>query len=230
MAGTSTGSTRWPTSDWQGLLRDAIRLVDTLKDAPTWTFGGGTALAVLYEHRISYDIDIFLPSADALTDLSPTRNPVTKELLGAHGYQFPGNYLKLELGRGEIDFILAGRRTDDPSRPYEFEGRRILLETPWESAIKKIFYRSSTFKIRDVFDVAAVIEHDGERLKPYLGEVEDKLARLLDRIDALAPVYEERAKADINPTDRGRKYMSGEAIESIAAFIRQWRSEIRPSC
>src|SRR3546814_11003843 len=82
MAGTSTGSTRWPTSDWpasswQGLLRDAIRLLDTLKEPPTWTFGGGTALAVFYEHRISYDIDIFLPNADAVSDLSPARNPAT---------------------------------------------------------------------------------------------------------------------------------------------------------
>src|SRR3546814_2156175 len=85
MAGPSTGSTRWPTSDWpasswQGLLRDAIRLLDTLKEPPTWTFGGGTALAVFYEHRISYDIDIFLPNADAVSDLSPARNPATKAL------------------------------------------------------------------------------------------------------------------------------------------------------
>lgn len=225
MAGTSTGSTRWPTSDWQSLLRDAIRLIDTLKDAPTWIFGGGTALAVLYEHRISYDIDIFLASADALTDLSPARNPATKALLGAHGYQFPGNYLKLELERGEIDFILAGRRTDDPTKEYDFEGRTILVETPWECGIKKIFYRSSTFKVRDVFDLAAVIDHDGGRLKPYLSEVEDKLDRLLDRIDALIPVYEERAKEDINPAKQGRRYMTAEAIESIVAFVRDWQRD-----
>src|SRR3546814_18377632 len=80
-------STRWPTSDWQGLLRDAIRLLDTLKEPPKWTFGGGTALAVFYEHRISYDVDIFLSNAEAVTDLSPARNPATKALLGEHGYQ-----------------------------------------------------------------------------------------------------------------------------------------------
>src|SRR3546814_8339789 len=73
--------------------------------------GGGTALAVFYEHRISYDVDIFLSNAEAVTDLSPARNPATKALLGEHGYQFPGNYLKLELDRGETDFILGGRRT-----------------------------------------------------------------------------------------------------------------------
>jgi hypothetical protein len=229
MAGTSTGSTRWPTSGWQDLLRDAIRLIDTLKDTPAWTFGGGTALAVLYEHRISFDVDIFLTNADSLTDLAPAKNPATKALLGERGYQFPGNYLKLELENGEIDFILAGRRTDDPTEPYEFEGRSILIETPWESAIKKIFYRSSTFKVRDVFDLAAVIDHDGERLTSYMPEVEDKLDRLLDRIDALIPVYNERAKVDINPTVQGRKYMTKKAIETIAAFVRNWQRENRPA-
>jgi hypothetical protein len=234
MAGTSGGSTRWPTSgwppsDWQGLLRDAIRLIDTLTEAPAWTFGGGTALAVHYGHRISYDIDIFLASADALTELSPAKNPATRALLGAHSYQFPGNYLKLELDRGEIDFIVAGRRTDDPSAPHDFEGRSILLETPWESAIKKIFYRSSTFKIRDVFDVAAVIDRDGAHLAPCISEVANKLDRLLDRIDALTPVYEERARKDLNPTEAGRKYMTAEAIARVAAFIREWRSGNAPA-
>src|SRR3546814_16935583 len=115
MAGTSTGSTRWPTSDWQGLLRDAIRLLDTLKEPPKWTFGGGTALAVFYEHRISYDVDIFLSNAEAVTDLSPARNPAQKALLGEHGYQFPGNYLKLELDRGKIELLLGGGR---PAAPH----------------------------------------------------------------------------------------------------------------
>lgn len=229
MPGTSTGSTRWPTSNWQDLLRDAIGLIDTLKHAPTWIFGGGTALAVLYGHRISYDIGIFFADADALTDLSPAKNPATKALLGEHGYQFPRSYLKPELDRGEVDFILAGRRTKDPTQTLGFEGRTILIETPWESAIKKIFYRSPTFKVRDVFDLAAVIDHDGEQLKPCLGEVEDKLDRLLDRIDALIPVYEQRARTDLNPTEQGRKYMTREAIESLAAFIRAWQSEVPPA-
>src|SRR3546814_18840186 len=117
MAGTSTGSTRWPTSDWQGLLRDAIRLLDTLKEPPKWTFGGGTALAVFYEHRYSYDVDIFLSNAEAVTHLSPARTPETQALLGAHGTQFHVNYLNLKLARGEIDFLLRGRRTAQPRRP-----------------------------------------------------------------------------------------------------------------
>jgi hypothetical protein len=206
------------------LLRDAIKLLDTLKEQPKWTFGGGTALAVFYGHRISYDIDIFLSDSDAITALSPNKNVVTKALLAGHGYQFPGNYLKLELDRGEIDFISGGQRTADPTEPWEFEGRSILIETPWEAAIKKIFYRPSTFKVRDVFDLAAVIDRDGDKLKSYLPEVEDRLDKLIDRLDALRPVYAAYVVTDINPTEKGLKYIGADAIETVFNFIRDWKN------
>lgn len=209
------------------MLHDAITLLDTLKTPPRWTFGGGTALAVFYEHRISYDIDIFVSDSEVVTALSPGKNPATKKLLGAHGYQFPGNYLKLQLDKGEIDFIVGGRRTDLPTQPWEFDGRTILIETPWEAAIKKIFYRPSTFKIRDVFDLAAVVDHDSETLRLYLHEVEDKLAKVIDRIDALIASYEALAINDINPTEIGRKYMTTAAIQRVAAFLSDWQRQPR---
>jgi hypothetical protein len=81
MAGSSAGSRKWRTSDWQALLNDALRLLDTLGGNVTWSFGGGTALAVAYEHRVSYDVDIFLSSADAVTALAPYQNPATRVLL-----------------------------------------------------------------------------------------------------------------------------------------------------
>jgi hypothetical protein len=111
------------------LLHDAIALLDTLTPRPKWSFGGGSSLAVFYDHRISYDVDIFLAGADAVTALSPGRNRATKALLAGRSFQFPGNYLKLEMDGGEIDFILAGERTRDPVQPWEFEGRKIAIET-----------------------------------------------------------------------------------------------------
>jgi len=76
----SRGSRKWRISDWRSLLRDAIGLIDTLSENPEWTFGGGTSLAIRYHHRTSYDIDIFVRSAQVLTDLSPNKNPATKAL------------------------------------------------------------------------------------------------------------------------------------------------------
>jgi len=74
------------------------------------------------------------------------------------GYQFPGNYLKLQLESGEIDFIVAGRRTSDPVQGWEFEGggststrrgkprsRRCSIgHRPSRCAMRSIWLRSST--------------------------------------------------------------------------------------
>lgn len=224
MAGTSPGSKKWRTSDWRGLLRDAVALIETLNERPRWSFGGGTSLAVFYDHRISYDIDIFVANSDTLTALSPAQNPATKALLAGRGYQFPGNYLKLQMERGEIDFIVAGRRTADPVQPWKFETREIEIDTPWETVIKKMFHRPSTFKVRDAFDLAAVVDRHGEQLRPHLIVVEDRLDKLIDRLDALAAAYESMVVDDINITEAGSKYATGEAIGSAIAFLAKWRA------
>lgn len=222
-------TSEWPETEWKSLLHSAIGLLDTLREQPKWSFGGGTSLGIFYGHRISYDIDIFLSDSDALRDLSPGRNAATRELLLGRSFQYPGNYLKLELEAGEIDFIIGSRMTDDPVCRWEFEGRRIFLENPWETAIKKIFYRSSTFKIRDIFDLASVIEKDGDVLFSCLPFVEDKLDRLNDRIDALMTIYEKEAAADINPTEAGRHLMGSAAPGLVMDFIQEWKCGRIPS-
>jgi hypothetical protein len=91
-----------------------------------------------------------------------------------------------------------------------------------------IFHRSSTFKVRDAFDLAAVIDHDGAQLKAHLFEVEDRLDKLIDRVDALAATYEKTAAVEINATASGRKYMDAQAIQSVISFLTDWRNQPRP--
>lgn len=225
MAEPSHGSEKWRTSHWQGLLRDSIRLIESLKEEPVWTFGGGTALAVHLDHRISYDIDIFVKDSDVLRDLAPARNPLTKQLLGNRKFEYPGQNLKLRMDEGEIDFIVAGRRTDDPSSPWIFEGRTIRLENPWEIAVKKIFYRPSTFKVRDVFDLAAVLEHHRDPLWSALSEVEDKLDKVIDRVSRIVPQYRTLIADDITPTEKGRRYMHEDSPRAVLAFLYERKSE-----
>ena len=224
MARISRGSRKWPTSDWRGLLHDAVTLLDTLTEVPRWSFGGGTSLAVFYDHRISYDVDIFIADSDALTALSPNRNPATTALLAGRSYQFPGNYLKLQIENGEIDFIVAGRRTATPVQPWPFENRKIDIDTPWETAIKKMFYRPSTFKVRDAFDLAAVVDHHAEQLRSNLNVIEDRIDKLIDRLDALTPAYESMVADDINPTEAGARYAKEDALRSAIALLKDWQS------
>jgi hypothetical protein len=224
MARTSRGSRKWPTSAWRGLLHDAVALLDTLKEQPRWSFGGGTSLAVFYDHRVSYDVDIFVSDSDTVTALSPNRNPATTALLAGRSYQFPGNYLKLEMEAGEIDFIIAGRRTSEPVQAWRFERREIDIDMPWETAIKKMFYRPSTFKVRDAFDLAAVVDHHPEQLRSNLSVIEDRIDKLLDRLDALAAAYERMVADDINPSEAGVRYGKKEALQSAIALLSDWQS------
>lgn len=218
---TSVGSQRWQTSNWQGLLRSVLPILGELPGKSEWSFGGGTALAVAYAHRISHDIDIFLNSANTLRSLTPAKNPAVKALVGDGNFEFPGNYLKLNLADGEIDFIVAAAVTDNPTTAWSFEGRTIPLETPAEIAAKKISYRSSTFKVRDVFDLAVVISHQRNAVDSALTELTEKLPRLVDRVSKLKPVFVEQASADINPTDFGRQYLD-RAPDIVLGYLTDW--------
>jgi hypothetical protein len=178
---------------------------------------------VHYDHRYSYDIDAFVGSGDVIRALSPNRNPAAKALLKGRKYEYSGNYLKLVLDSGEIDFIVGGARTDRAVETWSFEGRAVPIDMPWETAVKKMFYRPSTFKVRDVFDLAAVVERHPDELRACMTEIDDRLQRLLDRIDALRPVYATLAVDDINPTESGQKYMTSDAVEKVFDFLRDYQ-------
>jgi hypothetical protein len=95
-------------------MRKALVALDSLEGGPgPWTFGGGTALALILGHRVSYDVYIFLDSSTVMKTLAPNINPVTKSLCDA--WQWPGKYLKLILRDvGEIDFLNAPSYIEDP--------------------------------------------------------------------------------------------------------------------
>lgn len=177
-------------------------------------------MSVHLDHRISYDIDIFVRSSDVIADLTPSRNPATKRLLAGRRFDYPGNYLKLRLDEGEIDFIVASLRTRSlPYTKWDFEGRAVRLESPWETVTKKVFYRASKFKVRDVFDMAAVVAAQSDRLAESLAEVADKIPLLSDRVRLMAPFYEELAANDINPAEHGKRFMTAAAPESVLDFL-----------
>ena len=154
-----------------------------LSDLETcWTLGGGTGLFLSLNHRVSYDIDIFLEDPRALKRIAG--DPRIKRI--SDDWQFPGNYLKLIRQEGEIDFILASNITENPFFVYNFKGAQINVETPAEIIAKKIRYRGSSFAIRDIFDFARAIDHNPhlmEKLRPVISHKD--FQRTLDRVTLL---------------------------------------------
>lgn len=204
------GSGRWLPSKWEDLLQKALVALDSLEGGPgPWTFGGGTALAQILGHRISYDVDIFLDSSTALRNLAPNTNPVTKSLCDT--WQWPGKYLKLILRDvGEIDFLNAPSYIGNPTYELKFGERSIAAERSAEIATKKLVYRASTFTARDAFDLAAVHLYD----RSALGEVAQSpaithhvVSSALNRLNLAKGQYQSDMRSLINATARGEEFI-----------------------
>ena len=148
-------------------MKKALSALDSLEGGPgAWTFGGGTALAQILSHRISYDVDIFLDSSTVLKNLAPNINPATKSLCDT--WQWPGKHLKLILRDvGGIVFMNAPSYTDNPTYHLRLDDRFIPAERSAEIATKKLVYRASTYTARDTFDLAAIYLYD----RSALGEI-----------------------------------------------------------
>lgn len=153
------------------------------KVPPPWTLGGGTALALRIAHRLSDDIDIFVPGR-RLKEFTPHANPATKAI--ADKFQWPGAYLKLKFPNGEIDFLSPVLQTEPGYTVETFRGRPIALETTEEVIIKKIRYRTTTFAARDIFDLAAAARTAPELPRVLVEEVGDALPRLKALVEAKA--------------------------------------------
>lgn len=227
------GSGRWQPSYWQELLRLTIEAVNSVPGGATeWSFGGGTALTQDLDHRISYDIDAFLESK-LVTRLVPNVNPTTKRICWNEktqraDYQWPGNYLKLNIeGKGEIDFLSVGDIVENPTRTFEFEGANINKERPAEIIAKKLRYRSSKFKPRDAFDLAAVYLKEPDELRiaaesPLFEQ--DALKRAAVAISMRGTDFNRDIFVEVNPTEFGATFISDaqelatEALRSMQAF------------
>ena len=147
------------------LFERALRALDSASagiQAQDWSFGGGTVLMRRYRHRLSRDVDIFVPDPQLLGYLDPDLNE-TVESLTADRVKGP-NYLKLSFAEGEIDFIAAGPVTADPRTIETILGRQVGVETSAEIVGKKIRYRASAFTARDVLDLAMIIEKEPKEI------------------------------------------------------------------
>jgi len=204
----------------------ALEAIDSLADGPgQWTFGGGTALARDLDHRVSYDVDIFLDSSRTMKLLSPNVNPATRALCDT--WHWPGNYLKLIVSDlGEIDFLNSSTYTDDPTAEFLFDGRTILKERPCEIIAKKLIYRASTYKERDMFDLAATWLFDRDEVfkaaaSPFLPEMKIKAA--IARVELGRKLFQSNMRSEINPTERGETFIDGTcgiALEALDAMLR----------
>lgn len=191
-----------PAGVWQVLLGHAFTLIDEIaqhgtKD-PVWTFGGGTVLMLRHGHRLSKDIDIFVPDPQYLGFVSPRLSDVAESM--THDYVEGPGYIKLLRPEGEIDFVASPNLTRSPFEMWQLLGRQVRVETSAEIVAKKLWHRGDRATARDLFDLALVIEREPQALasaseflvrhrSAFLTQIEQRkeiLQLQFDAIDRLA--------------------------------------------
>jgi predicted nucleotidyltransferase component of viral defense system len=203
---------------WQDLLEHAFLLVDEIAvhgiQNPFWTFGGGTVLMLRYRHRISKDIDIFVPDPQYLGYVSPRLSDVAQSVSDQY-VEGPG-YIKLLRPEGEIDFVASPNLTSDPFDVWELLGRQIKVETSAEIVAKKLWHRGDRATARDLFDLALVIEREPVALSnaaKFLTRHRDEFLRQIDQRKAvLQAQFEAIDTLDYRPSYE-------QAVKSVTAFL-----------
>lgn len=198
--------------DWRPLMRQALRVVDSLVDRGyghlDFRFGGGTVLMLRFDHRLSRDIDLFFDDAQALGFLSPRLNPIAETV--ARRYQEQANSVKLMLSDGDVDFIVAGTLILTSQREsMDFEGRQVVLDSTAEILAKKLLYRGATFKPRDVFDMAAALSLDAASARHAIDATSSVRKPLLRRLETLAALDQSQLMDDVRPTAVGLQFAAG---------------------
>lgn len=155
-----------PDGVWQSLLAHAFTLVDEIARHgiadPFWTFGGGTVLMLRHGHRLSKDIDIFVPDPQYLGFVSPRLSDAAERV--SQDYVEGPGYVKLLRPEGEIDFVASPNLTAQPYNEWTLLGRTVKVETAAEIVAKKLWHRGDCATARDLFDLSLVIEREPDAL------------------------------------------------------------------
>jgi predicted nucleotidyltransferase component of viral defense system len=156
-----------PQGVWQDLLLHALSIIEDIKKHgtpdPFWTFGGGTVLMFRYKHRLSQDIDIFVPDPQYLGFATPRLSDVAAAVSSQY-VEDQGSYVKLIRPEGEIDFVASPNLTEEPFEIWNIAGHHIKVETATEIVAKKLWHRGDRATARDLFDLSLVIEREPEAL------------------------------------------------------------------
>lgn len=208
-----------PQGIWQTLLPHAFTLIDEIArlstPEPFWTFGGGTVLMLRHQHRMSKDIDIFVPDPQYLGFVSPRLSDAAENV--SQDYVEGPGFVKLLRPEGEIDFVASPNLTAQPFEEWTLLGRKVKVETSAEIVAKKLWHRGDRATARDLFDLSLVIEREPDDLAtaaPYLTRHRETfLSQLEQRRAVLSAQFEAIDKLEYRPSyneslERARIYLS----------------------
>lgn len=207
MAMNSLNKKILPSGVWEELLTHALKVIEDIKTHgiknPCWTFGGGTVLMLRYQHRISKDIDIFVPDPQYLGFATPRLSDVAAEISDDY-IEKSSSYVKLIRPEGEIDFVASPNLTSPGFEEWHLKNNLIKVETGTEIVAKKLWHRGDRATARDLFDLALVIEKEGDALRQahhfLLKNADQFIEQLNSRREILTVQFNNIETLNYNPT------------------------------
>jgi hypothetical protein len=209
-----------PEGIWQTLLPHAFTLIDEIARLgapdPFWTFGGGTVLMLRHHHRMSKDIDIFVPDPQYLGFVSPRLSDAAESV--SQDYVEGPGYVKLLRPEGEIDFVASPNLTAQPFEEWTLLGRKVKVETSAEIVAKKLWHRGDRATARDLFDLSLVIEREHDTLSTAAPYLTRHRAAFLSQIEQRRAVLSAQFEA-IDTLDYRPSY--DESVQRVSIFLSQ---------
>ncbi len=134
-----------------------------------YAFGGGTALSLCYfQHRLSFDVDIFIYDNQLMNYIDPKIYFEEIEDI-IDDYICMSHQINMITKDGIYINILSVENLNPKKEKFlKLKENSILVETPEEIIAKKIIHRKNDNKVRDLFDIAYAINNNENFLNNLL--------------------------------------------------------------
>lgn len=156
-------------------------------------FGGGTALAVYYyQHRLSFDIDLFVTDSQIMNYLSPKHWLEDTALFNKNTYRDMPDHIRVLYLEGniKIDILVSENSTNEYLKDDSgsiFNGT-VYVESAEDILSKKIVYIKEDNLTRDIIDIAVYLEKNPEGFKLLINKgliIKDDLSVLYNSLNKL---------------------------------------------
>ena len=195
-----------------------------------WWLGGGTVLAAQWEHRLSTDLDIFLPAEASLATFDPRWAPDFRDAmlgLGATRMEVQQRSVKTWFPAGRLEITALDPVPALPPRAARIDGSDARLLENASILCGKLYGRGRRMPERDVFDVCVAAIEDPDALRCAVNHVGPDTRREIAHLLAIgADTYRESApEVILDPAPRFADLLE-EAPERAAELIRDetWAS------
>lgn len=172
-------------------------------------FGGGTALSMYYfQHRLSFDIDLFVNDAQCLGFFSPKlwidncSHFDSTRYIDQHNHIGVTNKDNIKIDV-LVDYASNEGYVDNSKKIFAFD---IYIESLENIIAKKITFRKTDNKTRDIFDIAVALHNDNNLFDKLLSSQKITKQDLLTLQNSLQELNKEKYNAQIKIVKPTQEY------------------------